>query len=58
MRTRDEDRDSIEYSIDKAMFLDGSNYFTINPKNGDVFLKESLLGQVREGYSTRTCLFS
>ncbi len=46
MRTRDEDRDSIVYSIEKAMFLDGSNYFTINPKNGDVFLKESLLGQV------------
>ncbi|XP_054156172.1 tyrosine kinase receptor Cad96Ca-like [Oppia nitens] len=45
VRTRDEDRDSIDYSIDKAMFLDGSNYFTINPKNGDVFLKESLLGQ-------------
>ncbi|CAG2108269.1 unnamed protein product, partial [Medioppia subpectinata] len=27
------------------MFLDGSRFFTINPKNGDVFLKESLLGQ-------------
>lgn len=50
VRTRDEDRDSIEYSIDKAMFLDGSNYFTINPKNGDVFLKESLLGQAGNDY--------
>ena len=47
VRTKDEEKDTIVYGIEPAVFLDGSNYFTINPNNGDVFLKESLKGQVR-----------
>ncbi|RWS16017.1 tyrosine kinase receptor Cad96Ca-like protein [Dinothrombium tinctorium] len=50
VRTKDEDRDSIVYGIEAGLFLDGSNYFTINPKSGDVFLKESLHGKAGNDY--------
>ena len=47
VRTRDLERDSITYGIEPSLFFDGSKFFTINARTGDVFLKESLVGQVR-----------
>lgn len=46
VRTRDGERDRITYGIEPALFLDGSKYFTINPRTGEVLLRESLDGQV------------
>lgn len=46
VRTRDAERDPITYAIEPAVYLDGSQFFTINARTGDVFLKESLLGKV------------
>ncbi|XP_067120694.1 tyrosine kinase receptor Cad96Ca [Centruroides vittatus] len=45
VRTNDDDNDPIEYSIEPALFLDGSNYFRIDKKTGDVYLQASLAGQ-------------
>lgn len=46
VRARDSERDPIKYSIEPSPFYDGSKFFTINQRTGDVFLKESLKGQV------------
>lgn len=50
VRTRDEDQDVIEYGIEPAVFLDGSNYFRINKRTGEVFLTGSLKGQAGSDY--------
>lgn len=50
VRTNDDDNDPIEYSIEPALFLDGSNYFRIDKKSGDVFLQSSLAGQAGNDY--------
>ncbi|KAH7978691.1 hypothetical protein HPB49_006361 [Dermacentor silvarum] len=47
VRTRDEDHDVIEYGIEPAVFLDGSSYFRINKRSGEVFLTRSLVGQAQ-----------
>lgn len=46
VRTRDEDEDPIEYGIEPASYVDGSDYFRINKDTGEVFLKKSLVGLV------------
>jgi len=48
VRTRDDGRDNVTYGLEPALYQDGSHFFKIDPKSGDVFLKESLQGQVRE----------
>lgn len=50
VRTRDEDQDVIEYGIEPAVFLDGSSYFRINKRTGEVFLTRSLAGQAGTDY--------
>ncbi|XP_077504411.1 tyrosine kinase receptor Cad96Ca [Amblyomma americanum] len=50
VRTRDEDHDVIEYGIEPAVFLDGSSYFRINKRTGEVFLSRSLAGQAGSDY--------
>lgn len=50
VRTRDEDQDVIEYGIEPAVFLDGSSYFRINKRSGEVFLTRSLAGQAGSDY--------
>ncbi|KAL3177185.1 hypothetical protein MRX96_009880 [Rhipicephalus microplus] len=50
VRTRDEDHDVIEYGIEPAVFLDGSSYFRINKRTGEVFLTRSLVGQAGSDY--------
>ncbi|GIY58922.1 tyrosine kinase receptor Cad96Ca [Caerostris darwini] len=45
VRTRDEDNDPIEYGIEPARYVDGSEYFRINKDTGEVFLKKPLTGQ-------------
>lgn len=50
VRTRDEDQDVIEYGIEPAVFLDGSSYFRINKRSGEVFLSRSLAGQAGSDY--------
>lgn len=50
VRTRDEDHDVIEYGIEPAVFLDGSSYFRINKRSGEVFLTRSLVGQAGSDY--------
>lgn len=46
MQTIDQDNDIITYSIEPAKFRDGSKYFRIDERSGDIFVKESLQGQV------------
>ena len=46
VRTRDDEGDPIEFGIEPALFLDGSGYFTINSKSGEVFLASPLNGMV------------
>lgn len=46
VHTIDQDNDIITYSIEAAKFRDGSKYFRIDEKTGDIFVKESLKGQV------------
>ena len=36
VRTRDQDGDSITYGIEPSLFLDGSQFFAINARSGDV----------------------
>ncbi|KAG0415553.1 hypothetical protein HPB47_007278, partial [Ixodes persulcatus] len=50
VRTRDEDQDVIEYGLEPAVFLDGSSYFRINKRSGEVFLTRSLAGQAGSDY--------
>lgn len=50
VRTRDEDKDVIEYGIEPAVFLDGSSYFRINKRTGEVYLTRSLVGQAGSDY--------
>ncbi|GBN81616.1 Tyrosine kinase receptor Cad96Ca [Araneus ventricosus] len=45
VRTRDEENDPIEYGIEPARYVDGSEYFRINKDTGEVFLKKALTGQ-------------
>ena len=47
VRTRDSDRDNVTYGLEAALYQDGSQFFSIDSKSGDVFLKESFEGQVR-----------
>lgn len=59
VRTRDQERDSITYGIEPSLFFDGSKFFTINARTGDVFLRESLSGQVcllLHCHNLRVCL--
>ncbi|XP_042907549.1 tyrosine kinase receptor Cad96Ca [Parasteatoda tepidariorum] len=44
VRTRDEDNDPIEYGIEPAKYVDGSDYFQINKDTGEVYLKKSFTG--------------
>lgn len=46
VRARDDDRDNITYGLEPSLYYDGSAFFSINPRSGDVFLKESLQGKV------------
>lgn len=46
VRTKDEDKDEIVYGIEPSLFSDGSKFFSINSKTGEVFLKSSVKGQV------------
>ena len=52
VRTRDDDRDNITYGLEKSPYLiegfnyDGSPYFSIHQRSGDVFLQKSFVGQV------------
>lgn len=45
VRARDDERDNITYGLEPSLYYDGSAYFSINPRSGDVFLKESLQGK-------------
>ncbi|GFX81541.1 tyrosine kinase receptor Cad96Ca [Trichonephila clavipes] len=45
VRTRDEDNDPIEYGIEPARYVDGSEYFRVNKDTGEVFLQKELTGQ-------------
>ncbi|XP_054724069.1 tyrosine kinase receptor Cad96Ca-like [Uloborus diversus] len=45
VRTRDEDGDHIEYGIEPARYVDGSDYFRINKDTGEVYLDKTLSGQ-------------
>ncbi len=59
VRARDDDRDNITYGLEPSLYYDGSAYFSINPRSGDVFLKESLRGKVWKEtctLSTSTCI--
>lgn len=38
------------YGIEPSLYKDGSKYFTVNPKTGEVFLKESLRGKAHEQF--------
>lgn len=42
----DSDGDEIVYGLESGLFRDGSSYFNINPQTGQVFVKQSLVGQV------------
>lgn len=46
VRTRDDEGDPIEFGIEPALFLDGSGYFKIDPKSGEVLLASPLIGMV------------
>lgn len=46
VRTIDQENDIITYSIEPGKYRDGSKYFRIDEKSGQVFLKQSLIGQV------------
>lgn len=46
MRTIDAEGDMITFAIEAGPFLDGSRYLRIDEHTGDIFLKESLHGQV------------
>lgn len=48
--TTDDDGDPIEYGIEPAVFLDGSNYFKIDKKSGVVILDNSLRGLAGNDY--------
>ncbi|KAG8179353.1 hypothetical protein JTE90_007625 [Oedothorax gibbosus] len=45
VRTRDDDNDPIEFGIEPARYVDGSEYFRINKDSGEVFLQKALTGQ-------------
>lgn len=45
VRTRDNEKDPIEYGIEPAVYVDGSRFFRINKDTGEVHLAESLVGQ-------------
>ena len=47
VRTIDKEKDIITYGIDPAHWNDGSKYFRIDEKTGQIFVRESLAGQVR-----------
>lgn len=46
MNTIDIENDVITYSIDRGPYHDGSKYLRIDERTGDIYLKESLAGQV------------
>ncbi|KAH9501713.1 hypothetical protein DERF_012537, partial [Dermatophagoides farinae] len=45
VRTIDKEKDIITYGIDPAHWNDGSKYFRIDEKTGQIFVRESLAGQ-------------
>ncbi|XP_076318089.1 tyrosine kinase receptor Cad96Ca-like [Tachypleus tridentatus] len=49
-RARDAEKDDIRYGIKPALYLDGSNFFRINKKSGEVFLASPLTGQAGNDY--------
>ncbi|XP_035207617.1 tyrosine kinase receptor Cad96Ca-like, partial [Stegodyphus dumicola] len=50
VRTHDIEGDPIEYGIESAVFLDGSSYFTIDKKTGEVFVGSPLIGLAGNDY--------
>lgn len=55
VRTIDAEGDMITFSLEPGPFLDGSKYLRIDERTGDVYLKESLTGQVGRLFSLHTC---
>ncbi|XP_076368276.1 LOW QUALITY PROTEIN: tyrosine kinase receptor Cad96Ca-like [Tachypleus tridentatus] len=50
VRVRDDEKDDIEYGIKPAVYLDGSSFFRINKRTGDVFLASPVTGEAGNDY--------